>query len=77
MFGRTMYYFSNIQVSGAIAHQGFPDEGINFSAKIFWDEGIDKILEVVDPLLFDADKYKQRAGAEILAGVLRGKRSHS
>ena len=51
------------------------DDPTNFSAKIFGDEGLDNILEVIDPLLFDADKYKQRAGAEILAGVLRGKHS--
>lgn len=35
-------------------------------------EGLDDILTVIDPLLSDSDKFKQRGGAEILAGVLRG-----
>ena len=35
-------------------------------------EGLDDILSAVDPLLSDPDKFKQRGGAEILAGVLRG-----
>ncbi|CAA7258771.1 unnamed protein product [Cyclocybe aegerita] len=43
-----------------------------FLAKVFGDSGLDEILAVVDPLLFDSDKYKQRAGAEILCGILRG-----
>jgi hypothetical protein len=30
------------------------------------------MTEIIDPLLFDTDKYKQRAGAEILTGILRG-----
>ncbi|KDR84826.1 hypothetical protein GALMADRAFT_233236 [Galerina marginata CBS 339.88] len=51
-----------------------PDNALFFKylAKMFGDNGLDDILEVVDPLLFDTDKYKQRAGAEILCGVLRG-----
>ena len=36
---------------------------------------MDKFLEVVDKLVLDTDKHKQRAGAEILVGVLRGKLS--
>ncbi len=39
---------------------------------MFGDEGLDKILEAIDPLLFDSEKFKQRAGAEILAGIMRG-----
>lgn len=35
-------------------------------------EGLDDILAAIDPLLSDSDKFKQRGGAEILAGVLRG-----
>jgi len=34
---------------------------------------LDKTLDVVESLIFDHDKYKQRAGGEILAGILRGK----
>jgi hypothetical protein len=33
---------------------------------------LDDILAAIDPLLSDSDKFKQRGGAEILAGVLRG-----
>ena len=43
------------------------------SAKMFGDEGLEEIFLVIEPLLVDADKYKQRAGAEILSGILRGK----
>ena len=39
---------------------------------MFGDECLDDILPVVERLLFDPDKYKQRAGAEILSGILRG-----
>jgi len=39
----------------------------------FFGEGIfDEMTEVIEPLLFDSDKHKQRAGAEILVGILRG-----
>ncbi len=39
---------------------------------MFGDEGSEELLLVIEPLLFDSDKYKQRAGAEILSGILRG-----
>lgn len=39
---------------------------------MFGNEGLDDLLAVVDPLLSDADKFKQRAGAEFLTGLLRG-----
>lgn len=39
---------------------------------MFGDEGLDEIFVVVEPLMFDSDKYKQRAGAEVLSGILRG-----
>lgn len=35
-------------------------------------EILDEILTVIEPLLLDNDRYQQRAGAEILAGLLRG-----
>ncbi|KAF9474298.1 hypothetical protein BDN70DRAFT_884955 [Pholiota conissans] len=43
-----------------------------YLARIFGDDGLTQILEAVDPLLFDSDKYKQRAGAEIICGLMRG-----
>ncbi|KAF8807254.1 hypothetical protein BYT27DRAFT_7189352 [Phlegmacium glaucopus] len=43
-----------------------------YLSKMFGDEGLDGILLVIEPLLFDSDKYRQRAGAEILSGILRG-----
>jgi hypothetical protein len=33
---------------------------------------LDGVLNTIDPLLWDTDKYKQRAGAEIWAGLIRG-----
>ena len=42
------------------------------TAKMFAEQGLDKIFLVIEPLLVDSDKYKQRAGAEILSGILRG-----
>jgi hypothetical protein len=39
---------------------------------MFGAETLEGILGAIDPLLSDADKFKQRAGAEILSGVLRG-----
>lgn len=30
------------------------------------------MLVVIEPLVLDADRFKQRAGAELLAGLLRG-----
>lgn len=33
---------------------------------------LDSIFEIIEPLLLDADKYKQRAGAEVWAGLMRG-----
>jgi proteasome activator subunit 4 len=42
------------------------------AAKMLEHEVLDDILAAIDPLLLDSDKFKQRGGAEILAGVLRG-----
>ena len=39
---------------------------------MFGDDGLNEIFLVIEPLLVDSDKYKQRAGAEILSGILRG-----
>ena len=33
---------------------------------------LDDILTVIEPLLTDSDRFKQRAGTELLAGLLRG-----
>lgn len=40
---------------------------------MFEGNKLDELLSVVDTLLWDPDKYKQRAAAEFLAGLLRGK----
>lgn len=48
---------------------------ICYQAKTFEDRYLDTILSGMQPLLIDADRYKQRAGAEILVGLLRGKPS--
>ncbi|KAH9922007.1 ARM repeat-containing protein [Epithele typhae] len=41
-------------------------------AKMFEHEKLQTILDTVDPLLADTDRYKQRSGAELLAGLSRG-----
>jgi proteasome activator subunit 4 len=46
-------------------------------AKIFQHEVFDAITPVMDPLIVDSDKFKQRAGGEFLVGLLRGNRYHS
>ena len=33
---------------------------------------ISHILPILEPLLVESDRYKQRAAAELLAGLLRG-----
>lgn len=39
---------------------------------MFQHEVLELILPAVEPLLKDADRFKQRAGAEMLIGLLRG-----
>ncbi|KAL6304169.1 ARM repeat-containing protein [Sparassis latifolia] len=41
-------------------------------AKMFEHEALDAMLSVIDPLLMDVDRFKQRSGAEMLTGLLRG-----
>lgn len=35
--------------------------------------GFENILKAAEQLLWDADRFKQRAGAEVLAGITRGR----
>ncbi len=35
--------------------------------------GFEKILNATELLLWDTDRFKQRAGAEMLAGITRGR----
>jgi len=39
---------------------------------LFNGEDLHQVLSVVEPLMTDADKFKQAAAAEILTGLLRG-----
>ncbi|TFK76811.1 hypothetical protein BDN72DRAFT_829977 [Pluteus cervinus] len=41
-------------------------------AKTFEGRCLDNCLATIEPLLSDSDNFKQRAGAELLAGVIRG-----
>ena len=41
-------------------------------AKTFEEAQLPEILAIIEPLLTDSDRYKQRAGAEIFSGLLRG-----
>ncbi|KAJ7071512.1 hypothetical protein C8F01DRAFT_1110832 [Mycena amicta] len=46
-------------------------------AKMFEQTILHNILTTIDPLLSDPDKFKQRAGAEFLAGLWRGSKHWS
>ncbi|KAG9314593.1 hypothetical protein JVU11DRAFT_5396 [Chiua virens] len=46
-------------------------------AKMFEDATLQDLLEVVEPLLTNMDKFQQAAAAEILAGLLRGSKHWS
>ncbi|KAI0823074.1 ARM repeat-containing protein [Trametes gibbosa] len=41
-------------------------------AKMFETQELQAVLDTIDPLLADGDRYKQRSGAELLAGLSRG-----
>lgn len=43
-----------------------------YAAKMFEHEFLEDVLKVIDPLLTDADRFKQRGAADVLAGLLRG-----
>ena len=43
-----------------------------FLGKMFGKDKVDLVLPIIDPLVTDSDKYKQRAASEVLAGLLRG-----
>ncbi|KAF6766226.1 hypothetical protein DFP72DRAFT_838774 [Ephemerocybe angulata] len=46
---------------------------IKYMAKIYGaGEWVTRLLEVTNDLVADADKFKQRAGADYIAGILRG-----
>ena len=46
-------------------------------AKTFEHAYLDQMIPNIAPLLSDADRFKQRAGAEFLAGLLRGSKHWS
>ncbi|KAJ7129977.1 hypothetical protein C8R43DRAFT_1025251 [Mycena crocata] len=58
--------------SGGVDLRGDNVAYIKTLAKMFEHEILDEILKTIDPLLSDSDKFKQRAGAEFLAGLWRG-----
>ncbi|THH09871.1 hypothetical protein EW145_g1718 [Phellinidium pouzarii] len=41
-------------------------------AKMFEDKYLNQIMSIIDPLLSDPDRFKQRAAAEVILGLLRG-----
>ena len=71
MFVQIILYFSNTCVCGRLNLSSIADSKKS-TAKMFGDDGLNEIILVIEPLLVDSDKYKQRAGAEILSGILRG-----
>ena len=48
---------------------------IKRKAKMVEGDKLEELLNVVDPLLEESDRFKQRSAAEMLAGLLRGKRN--
>ncbi|THH18097.1 hypothetical protein EW146_g2829 [Bondarzewia mesenterica] len=45
---------------------------VKMIAKMFQGAEFDKILSVIEPLLWEVDRFKQRAGVEVLMGLSRG-----
>ncbi len=45
---------------------------MRFTAKMFEHEILEDIFPALEPVLTDSDRYRQRAGAEILVGLIRG-----
>jgi proteasome activator subunit 4 len=39
---------------------------------MYENDKLEELLNVLDPLLSESDKFKQRAAAEMLAGLMRG-----
>jgi hypothetical protein len=39
---------------------------------MFQGVGFENILKTAEQLLWDGDRFRQRAGAEVLAGITRG-----
>jgi proteasome activator subunit 4 len=56
--------------SSSLSFHGFLAD--NTAAKLFDGEDLHQILSALEPLVTDADKFKQAAAAEILTGLLRG-----
>lgn len=46
--------------------------GSSIVAKMFQHEFLELMLPTIEPLLKDSDRFKQRAGTEMLIGLLRG-----
>ncbi|KAF7784715.1 hypothetical protein Agabi119p4_880 [Agaricus bisporus var. burnettii] len=45
---------------------------MKYMSKMLVQYDLNGVLDAIEPLLWDTDKYKQRAGAEIWAGFMRG-----
>ena len=45
---------------------------IFFLAKMFEDKYLELFISALNPLCFEADRFKQRSAVESLAGLLRG-----
>lgn len=58
--------------SGSIELRGDHVGYIKRFAKMFSIDVLRPLLTMIEPMLSDADKFKQRAGGEVLSGVVRG-----
>lgn len=63
-------FIKSLGMSWSSLSHGWALSGV--PAKTFEDRHLDTILESIEPLLTDPDRFKQRAGAEVLVGLLRG-----
>ncbi|KAF7339947.1 hypothetical protein MVEN_01912400 [Mycena venus] len=68
----TLWSQESVKSGGNVDLRGDNVAYIKTLAKMFEHEVLDDILKIIDPLLSDPDKFKQRAGAEFLAGLWRG-----
>lgn len=67
-------YIKAIGEDNGLIFETLPLNSAQYSmiAKTFEDRHLQDILTAVEPLWSDSDRYKQRAAAEFIAGLLRG-----
>lgn len=65
-----MYHSSSLYVCFmSVPH---PLQLTKVTVKMYEDRHLDKALNIIEPFWQDGDRFKQRAAAELLQGILRG-----